>query len=129
MLLVSALGFVTYASLGAQERSLEFAILRTMGLSGRQILAVVSFEQVSVVVAGMLAGTLLGFPLSRLMIDYMGLTEEGRAPLPPLQSVVNWQTVATVYALLGLVVASTVVALVALYSRLAVSRALRMGEL
>ncbi|MGD9935555.1 MAG: ABC transporter permease [Dehalococcoidia bacterium] len=129
VLLVSALGFVTYASLGAQERSLEFAILRTMGLSGRQILAVVSFEQVSVVVAGMLAGTLLGFPLSRLMIDYMGITEEGRAPLPPLQSVVNWQTVGTVYALLGFVVASTVVALVALYSRLAVSRALRMGEL
>lgn len=129
VLLVSALGFVTYASLGAQERSLEFAILRTMGLSGRQILAVVSFEQVSVVAAGMLAGTLLGFPLSRLMIDYMGITEEGRAPLPPLQSVVNWQTVGTVYLLLGLVVLSTVVALVALYSRLAVSRALRMGEL
>jgi ABC-type lipoprotein release transport system permease subunit len=129
VLIVSALGFVTYASLGAQERSLEFAILRTMGLSGRQILSVVSFEQLFVVVAGVVAGTLLGFPLSRLMIDYMGLTEDGRSPLPPLQSVINWQTVITVYGLLMVVVASTVVTLVALYSRIAVSRALRMGEL
>jgi ABC-type antimicrobial peptide transport system permease subunit len=129
VLLVSALGFVTYASLGAQERSLEFAILRTMGLSGRQILSVVSFEQLFVVVAGIVAGTLLGFPLSRLMIDYMGITEEGRSPLPPLQSVINWQTVLTVYGLLMVVVVATVIALVALYSRIAVSRALRMGEL
>jgi ABC-type antimicrobial peptide transport system permease subunit len=129
VLLVSALGFVTYASLGAQERSLEFAILRTMGLSGRQILSVVSFEQLFVVVAGVAAGTLLGFPLSRLMIDYMGLTESGRSPLPPLQSVINWQTVLTVYGLLMVVVVSTVITLVALYSRIAVSRALRMGEL
>jgi ABC-type antimicrobial peptide transport system permease subunit len=100
-----------------------------MGLSGRQILSVVSFEQLFVVVAGVAAGTLLGFPLSRLMIDYMGLTESGRSPLPPLQSVINWQTVLTVYGLLMVVVVSTVITLVALYSRIAVSRALRMGEL
>ena len=129
VLLVSALGFITYSGLGAQARSLEFAVLRTMGLSARQIFGVVTFEQAFVVLAGVAAGTLLGFPLSRLMIGYMGLTENGREPLPPLLSIVNWQSVVTVYILLGTVVASTVVALVALYSRLAVSRALRMGEL
>ncbi|MFN0093316.1 MAG: ABC transporter permease [Dehalococcoidia bacterium] len=129
VLLISALGFITYSGLGAQARALEFAVLRTMGLSPRQVLGVVSFEQLFIVVAGVAAGTLLGFPLSRLMISYMGLTERGREPLPPLVSVVNWQSVFTVWGLLGLVVVSTVVALVALYSRLAVSRALRMGEL
>ena len=129
VLLISALGFVTYSGLGAQARALEFAILRTMGLSPAQVLGVVSFEQLFIVLAGVAAGTLLGFPLSRLMISYMGLTERGREPLPPLVSVVNWQSVFTVWGLLGIVVVSTVVALVALYSRLAVSRALRMGEL
>jgi len=129
VIVVSTLGFVTYTVLGAQARSLEFAILRTMGLSSRQVLGVVSFEQVFVVLAGVITGTLLGFPLSRLMIGYLGLTEDGRDPLPPLQSVVNWQSIGTVYAFLGIVVASTVVSLVLLYSRLAVSRALRMGEL
>ena len=100
-----------------------------MGLSARQIFSVVTFEQAFVVIAGMAAGTLLGFPLSRLMISYMGLTENGKDPLPPLLSVVNWQSVITVWVLLGIVVVSTVISLVALYSRLAVSRALRMGEL
>ncbi|MFN8508250.1 MAG: FtsX-like permease family protein [Dehalococcoidia bacterium] len=129
VLLLSALGFVTYSALSAQARSLEFAILRTMGFSGRQIIGVVTFEQCFVIVAGVAAGTLLGFPLGRLMIGYMGITEKGRDPLPPLISRVSWEAVATVYSLLGLVVVLTVAALVALYSRLAVSRALRMGEL
>jgi len=129
VLVLSALGFVTYSALSAQARSLEFAILRTMGFSGRQIIGVVTFEQCFVIVAGVAAGTLLGFPLGRLMIGYMGITEEGRDPLPPLISRVSWEAVATVYSLLGVVVVVTVIALVALYSRLAVSRALRMGEL
>lgn len=129
VMLISALAFIAYGSLSAQARSLEFAVLRTMGFSGRQILGVVSFEQAFVIVAGIAAGTLLGFPLSRLMIGYMGLTENGAEPLPPLVSRVSWQAIVTVYASLAIAVTVTVVSLVVLYSKLAVGRALRMGEL
>lgn len=129
VLILSGLGFVIYSGLSAKTRSLEFAILRTMGLSGKQILGVVSFEQIFVIASGVLTGTLLGFPLSRLMIGYMGLTEDGADPLPPLLSRVSWQAVATVYTLLGIVVVATVISLVVLYSRVAVSRALRAGDL
>ncbi len=129
VLLLSTLGFVTYSVLSAESRSLEFALLRTMGFSGKQVLGVVSFEQCFVILAGVLAGTLLGFPLGRLMIGYMGITESGGEPLPPLISRVSWQAVATVYFMLATVVVTTVTALVLLYSRLAVGRALRMGEL
>jgi putative ABC transport system permease protein len=129
VLMLTALGFVVYSYLSAQTRSLEFAILRTMGFSSRQILALVTFEQVFVIAAGVLAGTLLGFPLGRLMIGYMGITESGQEVLPPLISRVSWVTVATAYGVLALMFAATIAALVTLYSRLAVHRALRMGEL
>ena len=129
VLLLSTLGFVTYSVLSAESRSLEFALLRTMGFSGKQVFGVVSFEQCFVILAGVLAGTLLGFPLGRLMIGYLGITESGADPLPPLLSKVSWQAVVTVYAMLTIVVVTTVTALVTLYSRLAVGRALRMGEL
>jgi hypothetical protein len=42
---------------------------------------------------------------------------------------VSWVTVATAYGVLALMFAATIAALVTLYSRLAVHRALRMGEL
>ncbi len=129
VLFLTALGFVVYSYLTAQTRSLEFAILRTMGFSGKQIMGLVSFEQVFVIASGIIVGTLLGNPLGRLMIGYMGITETGEEILPPLVSSVSWGAVATVYSLLAIVFFATIVALVTLYSRLAVHRALRMGEL
>jgi ABC-type lipoprotein release transport system permease subunit len=129
VLLLTALGFIVSSYLNAQTRTLEFAILRTMGFSSRQILALVTFEQCFVILAGVAVGTLLGFPLGRLMIGYMGITESGADVLPPLVSRVSWLTVATAYSLLAVMFAATIAALVLLYSRLAVHRALRMGEL
>lgn len=100
-----------------------------MGMSSKQILGIVAFEQCFVVVAGVAAGTVLGFPLNRVMITSMGISEQGTNALPPLLSRIGVDAIITVYVLLGVVLATTIAALVVLYSRLAVSRALRMGEL
>jgi len=128
VLLLTGLGFAVYATLAVQSRSLEFAILRTMGYTSRQVLSLVSFEQLFVIVAGVVVGTFLGFPLGRLMIGYLGVTESGADPVPPLVSQVSWSAVLTVYALLGIVFLGTIASLAAVYSRLAVHKALRIGE-
>ena len=128
VLLLTGLGFAVYANLAVQSRSLEFAILRTMGYRNRQVLALVSFEQMFVIVAGVVVGTFLGFPLGRLMIGYLGVTESGADPVPPLVSQVSWSAVLTVYGLLAIVFVGTIGSLAAVYSRLAVHRALRIGE-
>lgn len=128
VLILTALGFVVFSYLAAQTRSLEFAILRTMGFSGRQILGVVAFEQIVVIISGVAAGTLLGFPLGRLLISSLGLTDDGAEVVPSLVSEISWTTVFTVYALLAIVFVATVSTLVRLYSRLALHRTLRIGE-
>ena len=128
VLVLTGLGFAVYATMAAQARALEFAILRTMGFSSRQVLGLVSFEQLFVIAAGVAVGTVLGFPLGRLMIGYLGVTESGSEPVPPLVSQVSWPAVLTVYVSLAAVFAATITALAAVYSRLAVHRALRIGE-
>jgi ABC-type antimicrobial peptide transport system permease subunit len=129
VLALTALGFAVYVTLAAQARALEFAILRTMGFSSRQILSLVTFEQAFVIVGGVVVGTLLGFPLGRLMIGYLGVTETGKDPVPPLLSQVSMGALASVYSLLALVFVGTIGALATVYSRLAVARALRIGEI
>ena len=129
VLLLTGLGFAVYATLAVQARSLEFAILRTMGFSNRQVLGLVSFEQLFVIAGGVAAGTFLGFPLGRLMIGYLGVTESGDDPVPPLVSQVSWPSVLTVYGLLAVVFICTILSLATVYSRLAVSRTLRIGEI
>ncbi len=128
VLLLTALGFVVFSFLAAQTRSLEFAILRTMGFSGRQIVVTVAFEQLFVIVMGVAAGTALGFPLGRLMIGALSLGEGGQDVIPPFASQVSWEAILTVYGILGIVFLITVTALVRLFSRLALHRTLRIGE-
>ena len=129
ILLLTALGFTVYSYLTARGRSLEFAVLRTMGLSTPQIVGVVTFEQVFVVAAGVITGTILGLPLSRLMLGFMGLTETGDAVVPPFVSRVSWGALLTSYLGLTIVFVAAIISLVLLYARLSVSRALRMGEI
>jgi ABC-type antimicrobial peptide transport system permease subunit len=117
-----------YSYLTAQRRTLEFAVLRTMGFSQRQIAAVVGFEQLFVIGMGMLAGTVLGLRLGSLMIRYMGVTETGDRALPPMVLEVNWFTIGSAWLILGMAFLGTIGVVVLLYSRLALARVLRIGE-
>ncbi len=128
ILMLSAIGFLIYSYLTAQKRTLEFAVLRTIGFSRRQIATVVGFEQVFVIGLGMLAGTLLGLRLGSLMIRYMGVTETGDEVLPPMLLHVSWLTVGSAWAVLAVAFLVTMSVIVLLYSRLALHRVLRIGE-
>ena len=128
ILILSAIGFLIYSYLTAQKRTLEFAVLRTMGFSRGQIAGVVGFEQLFVIGLGMLAGTLMGLRLGVLMIKYMGVTETGAQVLPPMAQHVSWLTMGTALMVLGLVFATTIGVVVLMYSRLALHRVLRIGE-
>jgi hypothetical protein len=128
ILALSAIGFLIYSYLTAQRRRLEFAVLRTLGFSRRQIALVVGFEQAFVIGLGMLAGTLLGMRLGSLMIGYMGVTETGSEVQPPMLLQVDWPTIAGAWLVLAAVFLGTITLVVLLYWRLALHRVLRMGE-
>ncbi len=128
VLLLSAIGFIVYSYLTAQQRALEFAILRTLGFSKPQIFSVVLFEHLFVIVAGMGLGTGVGLRVGRLMLAFLGVDEKGGQVVPPFIQRVSWTEVFVVWGILGTVFVATIAAVVALYFRLAVSRALRIGD-
>ena len=126
--LVSTLGFIVYAYLSARERQLEFAILRTLGFSFRQIITLIGFEQIFIIVAGMGIGTYVGIRLSGIMMPFLQLTEGGEKVLPPFVFVTDWKTVLTTYGILGVVFVITISLVVFYFSRVSLNRTLRMGD-
>jgi ABC-type antimicrobial peptide transport system permease subunit len=128
VLVLSAIGFAVYSYLTAQERSLEFAILRTLGFSRPQIFVQVVFEHLLVVAAGMGLGSLVGVQIGRYMMRFLATDERGLQVLPPFLLAVSWPQIFVVWAILGGVFVVTVGAVVLLYFRLAVHRALRIGD-
>lgn len=128
VLLLSAIGFVVYSYLTAQQRGLEFAILRTLGFSRPQIFSVVMFEHLFVIVAGMGLGTLVGLRIGAIMMGFLATDERGGEVIPPFVLGVSWTQVLIVWAILGAVFVGTIAGVVALYFRLAVHRVLRIGD-
>jgi len=128
VLLLSAIGFIVYSYLTAQQRGLEFAILRTLGFSKPQIFSVVVFEHLFVILAGMGLGTLVGLRIGQIMMGFLATDETGAAVVPPFILGVSWTQVFIVWAILGSVFIATIAAVVAMYFRLAVSRVLRIGD-
>lgn len=128
VILVSGLGFVVYAYLSARGRQLEFAILRTLGFSLRQIIGVITLEQLFVIGSGMGIGTLIGLRLSSMMMPFLQLTERGQRVLPPFVPVVDWLTIGIAYVILAVAFILTTSLVILFYSRVALHRALRMGD-
>ena len=128
VLLLSAIGFIVYSYLSAQQRGLEFAILRTLGFSRVQVFTVVMVEHAFVIVAGMGLGTIVGLQIGSFMMDFLATDERGRDVIPPFLLAVSWPQVFVVWSILGAVFLVTIAAVVLMYLRLAVHQALRIGD-
>jgi putative ABC transport system permease protein len=103
-------------------------VLRTLGFSRRQVFGVVLLEQLFVVLAGMGLGTVVGLQVGRLMMDFFSLDEHGSRVLPPFALSISGMEVALVWGILGAVFLAALGAVGLLYVRLALHRALRVGE-
>ena len=128
VLLLSAIGFMVYSYLNAQLRGLEFAIMRTLGFSRPQVFSLVLFEHLFVVLAGLGLGTAVGLFIGRFMMSFLATDEVGNPVVPPFILEFSWTEVFLVWGILSLVFVLTVAAVVTLYFRLAIHRALRIGD-
>jgi len=129
VILVSSLGFVVYSYLSAQGRQLDFAILRTLGFSLRQIIGLVCFEQLFIIVVGMGIGTLIGERLSYIMLPFLQLTEQGQRVLPSFILTINWNTIGTAYIILAVAFIITISLVILFFSKVAIHQTLRMGDI
>jgi ABC-type antimicrobial peptide transport system permease subunit len=82
-LFFATVGFVVHAAISTRERVTELALLRALGVSGRQVLAWLWVEQASVLAFSLVAGVGLGLGLAWLIVPSATLTPAGRAPVPP----------------------------------------------
>jgi putative ABC transport system permease protein len=100
--LLSVAGFLLIHYFAAHHRTYEFGLLRAMGLAPRQMLSLLLAEGVLVVGMGMLAGTVIGYSLTRTTLPYLSralAVSLGRVEIRHI--VVDWPAVLRLYAILA----------------------------
>ncbi|HLF09362.1 MAG TPA: FtsX-like permease family protein [Dehalococcoidia bacterium] len=125
---IGVLGFMVYAYMFAQRRQLEFAVLRTMGFSARQINRLVSFELALVVLVGIAVGSIIGAVMGSIILPFLQLTELGEQVLPPFVLTIGW---AELIGICGILLAAFVIASAItsrFFFRLSITRLIRIGE-
>ena len=128
VLFATLLGFGVYAYAQGQQRRVEFALLRGMGISRLGLASIVLTEQIIVVTVGLGLGSWIGVQLTSILMPFLGLTEEGTRVLPPFTAEVNWTAIIVTYSIITGVVLGATLGLVGFFSRFGIQRALRIGE-
>ncbi len=128
VILVSSLGFIIYSYLSAQRKQLDFAIVRALGFSLRQIIGLVCFEQLFIIIVGMGLGTITGERLNYIMMPFLQLTEQGVKVLPPFILTVDWGILGIAYGILVAAFIITISTVILFFSRVAINDALRRGD-
>lgn len=129
VLILSCIGFLAHAYLSFRNRQLQFALLRTIGLSMKQLALMVWLEQTLVVTAGVGLGLWMGGRLGETIMPFLGHDDWGYEVMPPYAMEVNWNALLVTYGGIGLVFLVISLSLVWMIRRISLHRTLRLGEL
>lgn len=122
------MGFAVYSFVQARRRRVEFAMLRSLGLSFREMAAIVLVEQMVIIVTGLALGSWLGVQLTRVLMPFLGLTEQGTQVLPPFAFHTSWTAILITYGIMTAAFLAATAGIIGTFSRMAISKALRFGE-
>ncbi|MFB4266906.1 FtsX-like permease family protein [Nonomuraea sp. GTA35] len=100
-LVFAALGFLVNATVAARERLAEFAILRALGVSSRQVLGMLAVEQAFVVGLSLAAGTGLAVVVGVLVVPHIVLTGQAAAVTPGVVLDIPWAATGLMLALVA----------------------------
>jgi predicted lysophospholipase L1 biosynthesis ABC-type transport system permease subunit len=124
----AGIGFAVNAAVSARERLVEFALMRAVGLSNRQLLAWLSLENAMLVLFGLVGGTLLGVLLAWVVLPLISITQEATEVVPGVIVVYPWQTILWLELAIIAVLGAAVLMLAVMLRRMGLGALLRIGE-
>ena len=128
VLILSCLGFLVHAYVSFRSREVQFALMRTIGFSMKQMITLVWLEQVLVIGTGLALGTWMGGRIGAIIMPFLGHDDRGGQVLPPYVIEVNWGTLGITYAAMVVVFALIITGVIWFIHKISLQRLLRLGE-
>ncbi|QHW30605.1 ABC transporter permease [Paenibacillus rhizovicinus] len=127
-MLISFFGFLLFWVLTLSSRTLQFGILRAMGISFRQIIGMLLSEQLLTSAAAILFGVLIGNTVSRLFVPLFQLSFNASDQVPPFSIVRQLSDYVQLYSVVGFMLIVGLAVLGIRVSRMKITQALKLGE-
>ena len=127
-LLVCFTGFLIYWILSIKSRILQFGIFRAMGLSMRNIIALLINEQIFITLTALAIGGVVGVVSARFFVPLIQMSYSTLDQVLPLIIVMEGRDYRNLYGVLGIMVALCLLILTSFISRINITQALKLGE-
>lgn len=128
IMIMCLIGFLIYWILSIKSRTLQFGILRAMGMSFREIIALILYEQVLVSGVAIIISFVIGYFASLLYIPLFESLYDAAEMVPPLAVIPERGDYLKIYAVIGAMLLLGFAVLAKLISKINISKALKLGE-
>ena len=128
VLLLCSVGFLIYWILSIRSRELQFGIYRAMGMSVKEVLAMLICEQVLISGSSILIGVLAGSLATKLYLPLIQVFYSGSDQTLPIRMVSEVSDSIRLFVIIGLMIAVCMAVLAWLISKIRIAQALKLGE-
>ncbi len=128
ILLQCAVGFLIFWILSIIRRQLQFGIYRAMGMSMREIVAMLICEQLFISGYSVAVGSAIGFIVSILFVPLIEISYAPAEQPIPLEVVISTADNLRIFVVIGVMIALCLLVLSSMISRLKIAQALKLGE-
>jgi putative ABC transport system permease protein len=125
---LTALGFGLYSIASLRRRTIELGVLRAVGLSARQMTALLLTEQTVVVISGALIGLAVGTAASLVFVPFFRVGATEQSITPPFQVILAWSDVALILIAFAVVLLVTSLGIIYRLARLRIFEAVKLGD-
>lgn len=125
---ISFIGFLIFWILNLKERTLQFGVLRAMGLSKRSLLFMLSFEQLMITGGSVAAGVLIGLLVNKLTIPMLQYLYAPSEQIPPFDIYMDPSDYVKIFVVIGLMILFGILILGRMINKIKIDQALKLGE-
>ncbi len=128
IMIMCIIGFLIYWILSIKSRTLQFGILRAMGMSFREIIAMLLYEQLMTSGAAIFMAVIIGSASSDLFVPLFQSLYSALERVPPFKVVPLRADYIKVYIIIALMLIAGFAVLGRLISKIKINQALKLGE-
>lgn len=125
---LTLLGFLLAGLITARRRAIELGVLRALGMSGSGVAVALVVEQLTLVVAGIAAGTGIGLLAATLVVPLLQVGAGPRPGTPPYPPQIAWDQVTLIYLVFAAALLLTLLALAWVLGRMKLFQAVKLGD-
>ena len=128
IMLMTVIGFLIYWIISIRSRTLQFGVLRAMGVTFKEIIATLGYEQLLVSVASIAAGFVLGGVASDIFIPLFRTMYDANNQIPPFIVQGEGGDYIKMYVIIAIMLLGGFTILGGIIRRININKALKLGE-